>query len=117
MMRTRLTMALGVMLGAGSATVWLSADMAQPGALDVGQSKTVNVRADRMWNESGVFLSNGKRYKFTVGSPAWNNGNKVTDAGGYSDGGPLRYSEYKRMALVGEIHSLPNPTNLTAAAT
>jgi hypothetical protein len=114
-MRTRLTMALGVMLAGVFATAWLSADMAQAGALDVGQSKTVTVHAERMWNESGVFLSNGKKYKFTVASPAWNNGNRVTDAGGYSDGGSVRHSDYKRMALVGEIHNVANPTVYTSA--
>jgi len=78
--------------------------------LAVNESKTVTVRANEPSNDSNIYLSKGQKYKFTVGSPAWNNGSKETDAGGYTCSGDYlcetrRHPDYKLMALVGEIHA------------
>ena len=54
---------------------------------------------------AGIRLVKGNTYTFTVASPAWNNANIVTDAGGYTTSTPgiLCFPAYKTMALVGEI--------------
>ncbi len=80
--------------------------------LDVGESKEVTIRANDPYNFTHIYLRKDKKYKFTIGSPAWNNGVKETDAGGYNSSAPYastrRHTEYKMMALVGEIFSDDN---------
>jgi hypothetical protein len=77
--------------------------------LAVGETRTMTIRANEPYNYTHIRLVEGKKYKFTVGSPEWNNGLKLTDAGGYDDRGPYasmrRHLAYKSMALVGEIHA------------
>jgi hypothetical protein len=80
--------------------------------LAVGESKTFTIAAVEPYNYTHLRLVQGKTYRFTVGSPAWNNGDHETDAGGYNSTHPLnrtrRHVEYKVMALVGEIFSEDN---------
>jgi hypothetical protein len=77
--------------------------------LALNESKSITVRANEPYNYTGIKAIEGQRYRFTVASPAWNNGVKETDAGGYNDSGPYantrRHLDYKTMALVVEFHS------------
>ena len=73
-------------------------------ALSLNESKTMTVYAKAAVNASGIKLVAGKKYRFTVGSPEWNNGSRETTAAGYSDSSPSRrWPDYKMMELVGEI--------------
>jgi hypothetical protein len=81
--------------------------------LEVGESKTVTIYANRPYNYTHIYLQKDKKYKFTVSSPAWNNGIRETDAGGYVGTDTYndsfrRHPEYKMMALVGEIYTYDN---------
>jgi len=80
--------------------------------LSVGESVTKTIHADDPYNYTHIYLRKDKKYKFTVDSPAWNNGIKETDAGGYTSyepyAGTRRHTDYKMMALVGEIFSDDN---------
>lgn len=80
--------------------------------LSAGESKTVTVRANEPYNYTNIKLLEGKKYKFTVASPEWNNGTKVTTAAGYNSDASYantrRHTDYKMMALVGEIFSQNN---------
>lgn len=82
-----------------------------PGELEVGQSKTKNVKAKEPYNYIGVYLRKGQRFEFSVASPEWNNGARETTAAGY-EGGPFdsvrRHPDLKVMSLVGEIFSQNN---------
>jgi hypothetical protein len=73
------------------------------GALKVGASKTVTVYANRANNHTGIYISLGMRFKFTVGSPEWNNGSKETTAAGYDSPSPRRHPGAKLMELVADI--------------
>jgi hypothetical protein len=82
--------------------------------LALNESKSFTVRANDPYNYTHIKAITGQRYRFTVASPAWNNGLKETDAGGYNDTGPYantrRHLDYKTMALVVELHnSAENP--------
>ena len=105
------TLGIAVLLVAGVAVEARAQDplkmAAELNSLKVGESKTVTVSALEREVKTGVRLVSGNTYKFTVASPAWNNANIVTDAGGYETSTPgiLRFPEYKVMALVGEIPS------------
>jgi hypothetical protein len=86
--------------------------------LNVGQSKTVTVHAGDRDTITHIFVQKDKTYKFTVGSPAWNNGPIETTAAGYADSSPLaalvRHRNYNTMALVGEIWSVDDsPSSYT----
>ena len=76
--------------------------------LALNESKSFTIRANEPYNYTHIKAINGQRYRFTVSSPAWNNGLKETDAGGYNDTGPYgnsrRHLDYKTMALVVELH-------------
>lgn len=74
--------------------------------LSVGQSYTWTVHANKSRNWLNLGLFPGEKYKFTVGSPEWNNGVRETTAAGYTQTTPLspKYSKYKWMALVGELY-------------
>jgi hypothetical protein len=75
-------------------------------ALSLNESKTVTVYAKTPFNKSGIKLVAGKRYRFTVGSPEWNNGSRETTANGYNDSNPYkRWDEYRLMELIGEIYN------------
>jgi hypothetical protein len=88
-------------------------------ALDVGESKTITIHANDPYNYAHIYLQKDKKYKFTVGSPAWNNGSYETDAGGYLSDIPQimqfrRHKDFKLMALTGEFFSSDNnPTAYT----
>lgn len=77
--------------------------------LDLNESKSFTIRANEPYNYTGIKAIEGQKYRFTVSSPAWNNGLKETDAGGYNDTGPYantrRHLDYKTMALVVEFFS------------
>lgn len=91
----------------------------QAAGLTLGESRTVTVQANEPNNFSHIYLVKGRKYRFTVGSPAWNNGAIETNAGGYSSTDSLalarRHPDYKLMALVGEIHAFDNKVSPTAA--
>jgi len=75
--------------------------------LTLNESKSITVRANEPYNYTGIKAIDGQRYRFSVGSPEWNNGLKETNAGGYNDTGPYantrRHLDYKTMALVVEF--------------
>jgi hypothetical protein len=83
--------------------------------LAVGESKTVTVHAADRDTMTHIFVQKDKTYKFTVGSPGWNNGPIETTAAGYPDSSPLaafvRHKNYNTMALVGEIWSVDDSPN------
>jgi hypothetical protein len=54
-----------------------------PGELDIGESVTTNVSANKTHDLTGVFMRSGQKFQFTTASPAWQNGNKNTDCNGY----------------------------------
>jgi astacin len=87
-----------------------------PGELAVGQSKTMNISAKQSHNLTGVFMRDNQKFKFSVASPEWNNGNRETTAAGYG-GSPLdlcrRHPDLNMMALVGEIFEQNNRTSYT----
>ena len=75
-------------------------------ALSLNESKTVTVYASKPFNKAGIKLVAGKKYRFTVASPEWNNGSRETTAAGYTDSNPYkRWDEYKLMELIGEIYN------------
>lgn len=90
--------------------------------LDVGESKTKTIYANKPYNWTGVRLIEGQTYKFTVGSPEWNNGIRQTTAEGYSDeANPLslgpnykrRFPTYNWMALVGSLYTYQDKYSYT----
>ena len=76
--------------------------------LEVNESKTKTIHANEPYNWTNVKLIDGQTYRFTVGSPAWNNAGVVTDAEGYSHHGifapPRRFPSHNWMALVGSLY-------------
>lgn len=79
--------------------------------LSLNESRTRTIKANEPFNWSGIKLINGQTYKFTVGSPEWNNGPIETTAAGYTlnpaaeaASCPRRYPSQKWMALIGEIY-------------
>ncbi len=87
-----------------------------PGELEVGESKTVTISANKTHDLTGVYLRNGQKFQFSTASPAWQNNGRNTDCDGY-EGGPLdvlrRHNDLKMMALVGEIFEQNNTNNFT----
>jgi hypothetical protein len=73
------------------------------GRLKPGESKTVTVYANKAWNRTNIWVSEGMKYKFTVGSPEWNNGTKETTAAGYDSSSPRRHPDAKLMELVADL--------------
>lgn len=89
--------------------------------LGEGDSKTVTIRANESHNYTDIRLVEGRKYKFTVASPEWNNGSKETTAAGYNTDAPYanmrRHPEYRMMELVGELFSQNgNPLAYTGKA-
>lgn len=93
--------------------------------LALNASKSVTIRANEPYNWTGVKLVSGKVYKFTVGSPEWNNGVKETDAEGYPDlqnppwnklYGPPRFQSYNWMALVGSLYTYQDKYSYTGTS-
>lgn len=77
--------------------------------LEVGQSRTKTIRADRMFNWLHIGVYPGQKYRFTVASPEWNNGSRETTAAGYSGsswipGIDRRFPQYRWMALVAAVY-------------
>lgn len=87
--------------------------------LALNESKTVTISANKDYNWTGVKLINGQTFKFTVGSPAWNNGVRETDAEGYEGNivfpgtGDRRYPNYRWMALVGALYTYEDKYSYT----
>jgi hypothetical protein len=88
--------------------------------LDVGESKTKTIHANERYNWTGVKLIEGQTYKFTVGSPEWNNNIKETNAEGYPDReniplphGPRRFPAYNWMALLGSLYTYQDKYSYT----
>jgi len=80
--------------------------------LSVNESKTKTIYANKPYNWVSVKLIEGQTYKFTVGSPEWNNSIKQTTAEGYPDSqnppnpyGPRRFPAYNWMELVGSLYT------------
>jgi hypothetical protein len=77
--------------------------------LDLNESKSFTIKANEPYNFTHIKAVVGQKYRFTVASPAWNNGFKETDAGGYNSTEPYantrRHLDYKMMALVVELHN------------
>lgn len=80
--------------------------------LALNQSVTKTIYANAPYNWTGIKVLNGQTFKFTVGSPEWNNGPIETDAAGYTQppaieaaSCPRRYPSYRWMALMGELYS------------
>ena len=87
-----------------------------PGELAVGQSKTMNIKANKAHNLTGIFMRNNQRFKFSVTSPGWNNGNRQTTAAGYNGSladGCRRHVDLRMMALVGEVFQQNNALSYT----
>lgn len=89
--------------------------------LAVNESKTVTVSANKEHNWTGVKLINGQTFKFTVGSPAWNNGSIETDAEGYlmpvtPPGWVLRFPNHRVMALVGSLYTYQDKYSYTGTS-
>jgi hypothetical protein len=84
--------------------------------LAVNESKTFTIKANEPYNYTHVKIENDKTYKFTVASPAWNNGEIETDAEGYPHNkyvsmitySPPRHISLNFMALIGEIFNSDN---------
>jgi hypothetical protein len=90
--------------------------------LAVGESKTKTIYANKLYNWTSVKLIEGQTYKFSVGSPEWNNGVRQTTAEGYSDdANPLslspnykrRFPSYNWMALVGSLYTYQDKYSYT----
>jgi len=90
--------------------------MLAPGELDIGESVTTNVSANKTHDLTGVFMRSGQKFQFTTASPAWQNGSKNTDCNGY-EGSVLdaarRHPDLDMMVLVGEIFSQNNTSSYT----
>lgn len=89
--------------------------------LALNASKTVTVYANKEHNWTGVKLINGQTFKFTVGSPEWNNGPVETDAEGYlmpvtPPGWVLRFPSYRLMALVGSLYTYQDKYSYTGTS-
>jgi hypothetical protein len=93
--------------------------------LALNASKTITVYANKDYNWTGVKLINGQTYKFTVGSPEWNNGVKETDAEGYPDlqnppwaklYGPRRFTSHNWMALIGSLYTYQDKYSYTGTS-
>lgn len=86
------------------------------GQMEVGESITVNISAGNPYDQTGIFMRSGQKFRFTTASPAWNNGNKETDCNGY-EGTILdvlrRHNDLNMMVLTGEIFSEKNSTSYT----
>lgn len=83
-----------------------------PGELAVGQSRTVTIHANEVYNLTNIYMRSGQTFQFTTASPAWQNGSRNTDAGGYSSDSffdNARRRPVKMMALVGEIFAQNSP--------
>ncbi len=82
-----------------------------PNELEVGQSKTKNVKAKEAYNYMNIYIRQGQKFEFSTESPEWNNGDRETTANGY-EGNVLdigrRHADLKVMALVGEIFNENN---------
>lgn len=90
--------------------------------LAVGESKTKTIYANKLYNWTSVKLIEGQTYRFSVGSPEWNNGVRQTTAEGYSDdSNPLslspnykrRFPSYNWMALVGSLYTYEDKYSYT----
>ncbi len=87
--------------------------------LEVGESKTITIHANEPYNYTHAYLLKDKKYKFSIGSPAWNNGSHETDAAGYVSDIPQimqyrRHTDLKLMSLVGEFFSNDNSSTAYA---
>lgn len=85
------------------------------GELNVGESKTLSVYANKEYNYTGVYMRDGQKFSFTTASPAWNNGSRETDCDGYTPGptdGLRRYGN-NMFAMIGEIFRQNNKDNFT----
>lgn len=87
-----------------------------PGELDIGESITTNVSANKMHDLTGVYVRSGQKIQFTTASPAWQNGNKETNCNGYAGSildAARRHPDLDMMVLVGEIFSQNNTSSYT----
>jgi hypothetical protein len=87
-----------------------------PGELDVNESISVTISANKMHDLTGIFMRSGQKFQFSTASPAWQNGSKNTDCNGY-EGTILdvarRHPDLDMMVLVGEIFSQNNTSSYT----
>jgi hypothetical protein len=87
-----------------------------PGELDVGQTVSTNISANKMHDLTGVFIRSGQKFQFTTASPAWSNGSKSTDCNGYEGtilDAARRHPDLDMMVLTGEIFSQNNTSSYT----
>jgi hypothetical protein len=80
--------------------------------LFVNDSRSITIKANEPYNFTHIKIKAGETYRFTVGSPGWNNGSWETDAGGYNEGAqafvnvPPRHPDFNLMALTAEIFTV-----------
>lgn len=87
-----------------------------PGELAVGETKTVNISANKTHDLTGVYVRQGQKFQFSTSSPAWRNGSTETDCNGYPGtilDAARRHPDLNVMALTGEIFEQNNSNNYT----
>jgi hypothetical protein len=83
------------------------------GELEIGESKSFNISANKAYNFTGIYMRTGQTFSFTTASPGWNNGSTETDCNGYAGSildAARRHPDLNVMALTGELFNENNNT-------